>query len=308
MARGKKKTHEEFVSELKQKNSNIEILSTYVNSNEKILCRCKIDGYEWYVRASAILASSKCPKCSNRSHKTHNDFLEEMNIKKPNIEILGKYINNHTKILCRCKLDDNKWYAKPHNLSLGCGCPVCYRDKKRKIQETFINELLYVNKNIEVIGNYINIDTKILCKCKIDGHTWNAIPYHLLNGHGCPKCNLSKGEKRIERYLINHNIEFFPQKTFDGLLGIGNGSLSYDFYIPIYNTLIEYQGEQHGKPIDFKGKGKINSLKNFKTQQEHDKRKREYAKHNNINLLEIWYYDFDNIEKILTKYFTHSVI
>lgn len=129
-----------------------------------------------------------------------------------------------------------------------------------------------------------------------------------MNGHGCPKCNLSKGEKRIERYLINHNIEFFPQKTFDGLLGIGNGSLSYDFYIPIYNTLIEYQGEQHEKPIDFKGEGKINSLKNFKTQQEHDKRKREYAKHNNINLLEIWYYNFDNIEKFLTKYFAHSVI
>ena len=34
-------------------------------------------------------------------------------------------------------------------------------------------------------------------------------------------------------------------------------------------------------------------------QQEHDRRKRNYAKDHNIELLEIWYYDFNNIEQIL---------
>lgn len=41
------------------------------------------------------------------------------------------------------------------------------------------------------------------------------------------------------------------------------------------------------------------SKKDFQRQQEHDRRKREYAIQNNINLLEIWYWDYDNIEKIL---------
>jgi hypothetical protein len=40
---------------------------------------------------------------------------------------------------------------------------------------------------------------------------------------------------------------------------------------------------------------------NLKRQQEHDKRKKEYAQQNNINLLEIWYWDFDNIEQILNN-------
>lgn len=31
----------------------------------------------------------------------------------------------------------------------------------------------------------------------------------------------------------------------------------------------------------------------------HDEIKRKYAKDNKIDLLEIWYYDFDNIETIL---------
>ena len=41
------------------------------------------------------------------------------------------------------------------------------------------------------------------------------------------------------------------------------------------------------------------SKEDFERQLEHDRRKKEYAKQNNINLLEIWYYDIDNIEEIL---------
>lgn len=37
----------------------------------------------------------------------------------------------------------------------------------------------------------------------------------------------------------------------------------------------------------------------FIIQQEHDKRKRDYAQNHDIKLMEIWYYDFDNIENIL---------
>lgn len=42
------------------------------------------------------------------------------------------------------------------------------------------------------------------------------------------------------------------------------------------------------------------SKKEFKIILEHDKRKEEYCKRNNIELIKIWYYDIDNIEEILT--------
>ena len=66
--------------------------------------------------------------------------------------------------------------------------------------------------------------------------------------------------------------------------------------MPDYNLLIEFHGKQHEKPIEFFG-----GEKQFEIQQEHDRRKREYAKQNNINLLEIWYYDIDNVESILMQ-------
>ena len=72
--------------------------------------------------------------------------------------------------------------------------------------------------------------------------------------------------------------------------------LRFDFYLPDYNLLIECQGVQHREWRE----GWITKEK-FEKQLEHDKRKRNYAKENNINLLEIWYYDIDEIEEILIK-------
>ena len=83
---------------------------------------------------------------------------------------------------------------------------------------------------------------------------------------------------------------------FDGLVGVGGKSLTYDFYLPDNNLLIECQGKQHEKPIEYFG-----GEEQFKIQQEHDKRKREYAEANGYKLLEIWYYDYDNIDEILNR-------
>lgn len=72
----------------------------------------------------------------------------------------------------------------------------------------------------------------------------------------------------------------------------------YDFYIPSFNLLIEYQGEQHYQHIKF-DKTIEYGKRRLKNQQMNDSIKREYAKKHNIELLEIHYWDFDNIEQIL---------
>lgn len=59
---------------------------------------------------------------------------------------------------------------------------------KRKTQDEYISEVCAVNPNIEVLGQYINSNTKILHRCKMDGYEWDAYPTHVLRGHGCPLC------------------------------------------------------------------------------------------------------------------------
>ena len=122
-------------------------------------------------------------------------------------------------------------------------------------------------------------------------------------GNRCPICKESKGERKIREHLTKHNIEFIPQKTFSNLLGTGNKPLSYDFYIPSKNLLIEFQGIQHYEPRDFNNEGMKQAETNFEIQQEHDRRKRKYAQQNNIDLLEITYLEEDKIEEILDKIF-----
>lgn len=122
-------------------------------------------------------------------------------------------------------------------------------------------------------------------------------------GSRCPICKESHGERKIRKYLTKNNIDFIPQKEFSNLLGTGNKALSYDFYIPYKNLLIEFQGEQHYRVVDFNSKGMKKAEKKFEIQQEHDKRKRDYAKQNNIDLLEITYIQEDEIEEILDKIF-----
>lgn len=78
--------------------------------------------------------------------------------------------------------------------------------------------------------------------CKKCGHEWKAHINNRSNGNGCLQCNESKGEKKCGEWLKQNNITYEIQKEFNGLLGIGGKNLSYDFYLPKYNLLIEYQG------------------------------------------------------------------
>lgn len=73
--------------------------------------------------------------------------------------------------------------------------------------------------------------------------------------------------------------------------------------MPFYNVLIEFQGEQHKRPVEYFG-----GDEKFRKQQEHDKRKREYAANHNIPLLEIWHDEIDRIDSILDNYLQNKKV
>lgn len=304
----KNRTHEQFMEKFYEKNSNannIEILEEYVGCKIPIKCKCKICGYMWLPTPSNLLQNTKCPICSRKKmgdnkRKTHKQFIKEFyekNSNAENIEILEEYKGSNIKIKCKCKIDKYEWYVTPHDLLEGYGCAKCNGNAKKTHKE-FLNELKQTHPNIEVLEEYKGALKKIKFKCKIDGYIWETTPNSLLNNNnGCPKCNMSKGEKRIVQYFENNNIEYIWQFFSNDLIGVNGGFLLYDFYLPKYDLLIEYQGNYHDGTVN----KKIQSDEKFNRQQEHDKRKKEYANNNNIQLLEIWYWDFDNIEEILDK-------
>ena len=137
-------------------------------------------------------------------------------------------------------------------------------------------------------------------QCKKCDHEWKVKPNSRTSSNtGCPKCSESKGEKQLDAILIKHNVPHGSQYTFNDLRGVGGGLLKYD--VPIFydeektmlRMLIEYDGEFHYEK-QYEDDG-------FETLQIHDKLKDNYCKKHNIKLIRIPYWDFKNIEVILTK-------
>ena len=294
------KTHEKFIEEMNTVNSDIKIISQYKNSSTHVKCKCKICGYIWNTYPSALLLGTGCSKCKKCYKRTQEEFIKELKEVSPNISIIGNYTGVNKKIKYKCLVCGYIGYSIANNLLNGCRCPNCLNGTKLTEKE-FLNKLHNINPNIIIISEYQKVHQKVLCKCAICNTTWERQPRSLLSvGSKCPVCEpLSMGENKIRKYLDLYHMSYESQKKFDDLYGVGNGKLSYDFYLPFYNCLIEYQGEQHERPINFSGCEDTKAQKMFIKQKEHDRRKRKYAKNNGYKLLEIWYYDYDNIEEII---------
>jgi hypothetical protein len=136
--------------------------------------------------------------------------------------------------------------------------------------------------------NYINSKTKIIITCPKHGEFIQTPSSHL-SGKGCPFCKESKGEKKIRLFLKKYKIKFTSQKTFKNCKNIR--MLPFDFYIPQYNMCIEFNGEQHYRPVKYFG-----GEENYEKTKNNDKIKNKYCIDNNIILIII-----NNINEIDIK-------
>ena len=123
----KKKTHTEFIKELKLINPEITVIGEYVNAVTKIKVKHTC-GYKWNTTPNALLKGISCPKCSRiesgkKQKKTMKQFIEELEIVNPEITVIGKYVadNNKIEVKHTCGY---QWEAIPGNLLQGTSCPV----------------------------------------------------------------------------------------------------------------------------------------------------------------------------------------
>jgi len=89
----------------------------------------------------------------------------------------------------------------------------------------------------------------------------------------------SNGEALISAVLIEQDIEYDKEKSFSGLVSKKGGRLRFDFYLPAYNCLIEYDGIHHFKKVSYS--------RNLKNVQINDKIKDAWANRNKVPLLRV---------------------
>lgn len=86
-------------------------------------------------------------------------------------------------------------------------------------------------------------------------------------------------------------IKFEEQKTFEDFTTEHNRYYRFDFYLPEYNTCIEYDGIQHYKVTGWQTEERLADTK-YK-----DSTKNSYCIENNITLIRIPYTHYDDINE-----------
>lgn len=215
--------------------------------------------------------------------------LDEL-IKKASIIHNGKYsyhhyvlINTHTPSYITCPIHGDFLQSFDSHINQKSGCPECAKAKRNLKNTKFRYHMLSENDqkySFDYIYDkfrYNGYDAKSIVVCREHGEfltSWHK----LKSGHGCPKCgNINnRSELKLLDMLTKTFGEVEYQKKFKWL-----GRQSIDFYLPMYDIGIEYQGRQH-----FYEKTKFD----FDDTIERDNRKRQKC---NENGLKLYYFTFE---------------
>lgn len=280
-------------------------IKIYQNNHTKLPIICKEHGM-FYQTVSSHLRGSGCPKCAylNSSKKqtlSLNEFLKRKEEKFGNRYEVLEYKGMSKIGIFLCNECNTIFKTKSSNFLMydGC-CPKCKYEKisisERISNEEFLKRVYKIHKKrYEYLSKYEHAQSIIKIKCKKCCYIFEQKACYHLNGRGCPKCNNSKGENKIMDYLDENEITYETQFRFNDCKL--EKPLPFDFYLPEYNICIEYDGEQHFKPVQFGGITEQRANELFKETIFRDGIKTEYCKQKGIKLIRISYKD--DIEKIL---------
>jgi len=301
----KRLTTEEFIEKAKAVHSEKYDYSLveYINAKTKVKIICPEHGV--FEQRPNLHVSQKqgCSKCryikiKQQRSMSKYEFIEkakQIHGNKYDYSLVN-YVNNYTKVKIICP-EHGIFKQFPNNHLIGRNCNKCgnkiSRLKQIKNTQYFIQKAKAVHgdRYDYSLVDYQGINKNIKVICLKHGVFTQRADHHL-NGHGCPACNEPKGEEATAKYLDDKNIDYLKQYRFNDC--INKRPLPFDFYLPNNNVLIEYDGRQHYKPIDFFG-----GEKGLKYRRQNDAIKNKYCKDNNIKLIRIKYNE--NIEDKLTE-------
>lgn len=272
-------------------------------SSSNLIFLCFVCKEKFFSSWNTIRSNYNCGVCSGKqvANTTSLSFLRPELVKEwsnkniVNPETVSLHSGKH--VLWTCKKCGFEWKACISDRSAGSGCPACSGNivtDKNRLSLLFpnISKEWNFTKNKTLIPENISFGSnkRVWWKCLTCGYEWMTSPLHRSWGTNCPNCKESRGEKRISNFLNKNSIFFIPEYGFDNCKNIYK--LPFDFYLPEYNILIEYDGILHYKDT-------FNNPTNFEKIKTRDAIKTKYCVDNNILLIRIPYWEFNNIEDIL---------
>lgn len=269
---------------------------------------CYCDCGEYCIKRSDMLKNGTSTICDIHNH---NSLVGQRFGHLIVIEKLDKYSKKHGwqyKCLCDCGNLEPIFTWHQYLMSgypQSCGCSSTNMIDLTNQKFGMLTALELVSEKTASRG----LIWKCECEC---GKKINVPSKFLLSGEciSCGTHNISKGEFNMNSILLDNNIEFIHNKSFNNCrFPDTNSRARFDFYLKQTNELIEFDGKQHFE----KSKISWNDPEHFVKLHNHDLFKNQWAWENNIPIKRIPYSERDklNINRILSDEFlitpmTHS--
>lgn len=269
----------------------------YRDAATKVRLRHTKCGNILYIRPNDIISKGRmCRYCNGGVRKDYEDLVNVVDKKLGEqyklITNADEYANSKSKISVLHRECNRVYKTTRNDIIQGHKCNLC-NSTDAKTPEKYLEEFNNIAKGqYELLSSYTRGKDKITVKSNLCGHIFKVTAVKFLSGTRCTKCRQSTGEKIIKDYLVRNNINFYSQY----IVYINTIQNRFDFFLPDYNAMIEFDGIQHFEPVAFFG-----GLEELKNRQHRDKLKNDYCNTNNINLIRIDYTEIESITDILNK-------
>lgn len=246
----KKKTTEEFISEVRRLEPvDYSVLGEYINSKTKIRMKHNICGEIFEIKPNSFLSGGRCPECRGNKRLTTEMYREKVARMHGNeYEVVGEVVGGAKKVLMHHNVCGKEYYVAPKVFLQNRGCPYCFKTipyttetYKQKVYEL-------TGDRYDVLGEYINSNTKIAMRHKTCGYEYYVRPALFIHGNRCPNCSVN-----LRRSLPEEIIAYFLRKHKEVIQGYRPEWLKFpsgingeiDIWLPDIGVGIEYDGIVH---------------------------------------------------------------
>ena len=277
----------------------------YSGRDSEVTIICKEHG-EFLQTPAAHMNGCGCQKCGIENARIKKAFTTDILIEKFKNIHGDRYDYSKVKYEAHCKKviiicnDHGEFLQKPELHLRGRNCKSCateiIRQKAILPQDVALAKLKKIYGNTFIYDKFIwsGVCGSSILTCKTHGD-FNVSGERVFYGTRCPKCKRSCIESKIGDWLDLNNIKYIEQFSDNSCKS--KYKLRFDFMLPEFKIIIEYDGEQHFYPVkQFGGEDAYNEL------IIKDQIKDQWAKNNGYKLFRISYINKKYIDKILRNY------
>ena len=297
------------MKKIEEVNPDIEILEPYENMSKRIKCRCKKHNYVSTKSVQEILAGRGCKYCgaeklSEQHFLSNEEVQNRVSQKHPHIKLIHYDGINSKESLWLCT-KHNKQFKKVLSTMLRTeesGCDECYKERMRRdfgcSEKEFETRLQQVHPSLELTSEYANFTTPVTIYCNDHNCEFQTMPQDILKRVSCcPKSFKTYKEEAMCSLIESWGYNIDRQHAFNNCKDIN--VLKFDCYLTDFNTVVEYDGENHYFPVKYGAQSYEDARRKHEYTKRHDEIKNEFCKKNKINIIRVPYFEFENMDSFL---------